>query len=168
MKRFLSVLLAGILIFTMSGCGQGARNDKVSFYYPRAEFRYGDPQGVMVPETHDVSGHSDDLRYLLALYLQGPSDQELLDPFPAGTILVDVLLEEETAFITLSSGAAVLEGIELTIACACLAETCFAITDVQQVHIKSLVAASGQYVDTVITRDSVLLPGYEILPDESE
>ena len=168
MKRLILFLLAGILIFSMAACGQDVQDSQVPFYYPRAEFDHGTPHGVMAPEIREISGHHDDLRYLLALYLQGPSDPDLHLPFPSGTILLDLVVENKTAIITLSSTVAMLDSVNRTIACACLAETCFAISDVQQVQILSLVSASGLYVDTTFTRGNILLPGYEILPKVTE
>ena len=168
MKRLILFLLAGILIFSLAACGQDVQDSHISFYSPRAEFDHGIPHGVMAPEIREISGHHDDLRYLIALYLQGPSDPDLRLPFPSGTILVDLVVENKIAIITLSSTVAMLDNVNRTIACACLAETCFAISDVQQVQILSLVSASGLSVDTTFTRGNVLLPGYEILPEDSE
>lgn len=168
MKKRITFLLAMLLVLFMAGCSQQAQGSQVPFYYPRAELDFGEPEGVISQELHDVSGHSDNLRYLLALYLQGPSDPELASSFPDGTVLVDFLREDDTVTVTLSSTPTKLDDLRLNIACVCLAETCFAISDVQQVHIQSLVSASGQAVDTTITRDSILLPGYEILPEDTE
>ena len=168
MKKLISFLLAGFLVLSLSGCVKGPKDSQVAFYYRRAEFDYGTPDGIMARELHDVSGHTDDLRYLLALYLQGPSDQELVLPFPDGTILVDMLQEESTVTVTLFSPSTQLSDIDLNIACVCLAETCFAISDAQQVHIQSLASISGKAVDTTITRGNILLPGYEILPEDTE
>ena len=105
---------------------------------------------------------------MLALYLQGPSDPELRFSFPEGTILVEFAQENQVISITLSSKAAMMDDIDVVIACACFAETCFAISDAQQLHIQSLVSAAGLSVDTIITRDSILLPGYEILSEPTE
>lgn len=168
MKKLTCFLLALLLALSMGGCSLKSQDSEVPFYYRRAEFDYGSPDGIMALELHDVSGHTDDLRYLLALYLQGPSDQELVLPFPEGTLLVDLLQEDRTVTVTLSSSPTHMEAIDLNIACVCLAETCFAICDAQQVHIQSLVSASGRSVDTLITRDNILLPGYEILPEDTE
>ena len=152
----------------LCACSQTPKDSQVPFYYPRAEYKHGIPNGVITSEIHEISGHNDDLRYLLALYLQGPSDPELRTPFPSGTVLVDMMQYEREVTITLSSTAALLEGIDLTIACACLAETCFTICDVSQVRIQSLTSASGRFIDTTFTRDNLLLPGYEILPEIPE
>ena len=168
MKRLIFFLLSGILILSLVSCGKDSLTSEVPFYYLRAEFDHGTPDGVIASEIHELSGHHNDLRYLLALYLQGPSDPELRSPFPNGTILVDLVQENQSVTITLSSTAAVLEGVDQTIACACLAETCFAISDAQQVRIQSLESASGLSVDATFTRGNILLPGYEILPKETE
>ena len=168
MKRFISIVLIGILVLSLAGCGQNAQDSQVPFYYPRAEFDHGAPDGVIAPEIHEISGHNNDLRYLLALYLLGPSDPELRLPFPEGAILVDLVQEGSTVTVTLSSIVTRLDDIDLTISCACLAETCFAISDVQTVHILSLVSAAGLSVDATYTRDNSLLPGYELLPNSAE
>ena len=168
MKKLICFLLVFLVVLSITGCVKGPTDSEVSFYYRRAEFDYGVPDGIMAQELHDVTGHTDDLKYLLALYLQGPSDQELVMPFPDGIILVDLSQEDQTVTVTLSSIATRLDDMDLTIACVCLAETCFAISDAQQVHILSLVSAAGKSVDTTITRGSILLPGYEILPDDTE
>ena len=168
MKRLTCLLLIGILLLTTAGCTKGTKDSEVSFYYPRTEFDHGNPDGVIVPEIRDVTGHSNELRYLLALYLQGPSDPELCFSFPEGTILVEFAQENQVIDITLSSKAAMMDDIDVMIACACLAETCFAISDAQQVHIQSLVSAAGLSVDTIINRGSILLPGYEILSETTE
>ena len=168
MKRLSLFLLVGILMISLSACREVTLDTGVPFYYPKAEFDHGEADGVIVAETHEISGHQNNLRYLLALYLQGPSDPELRRPFPRGTVLVDLVQEDDSVTITLSFTAVVPDGIDQTIACACLAETCFAISDVQQVHIQSLEPASGLSLDTTFTRGSILLPGYEILPKVTE
>ena len=168
MKRLTCFFLIAVLLLTTAGCTRSAKDSEVPFYYPRTVFDHGNPDGVIVPENRDVTGHSTDLRYLLALYLQGPSDPELRFAFPEGTILVEFSQENQVIDITLSSKAAMMDDIDVTIACACLAETCFAISDAQQVHIQSLVSAAGLFVDTVMNRDSILLPGYEILSETTE
>lgn len=168
MKKLICFLLAFLMVLSITGCVKGPQDSEVPFYYRRAEFDYGVPDGIIAQELHDVSGHTDDLKYLLALYLQGPSDQELVLPFPEGTILVELSQEDQIVTVTLSSVSTRLDDMDLTIACVCLAETCFAISDAQQVHIQSLVSAAGKSVDTTITRGSILLPGYEILPNDTE
>ena len=168
MKKLIAFLLAGLLLLSMAGCAKDAGDSEVPFYYRRVEFDYGTPDGIISRELHKVAGQTNDLKYLLSLYLQGPSDQELVMPFPEGTILVELSQEAQTLTVTLSSVSTRLDDMDLTIACVCLAETCFAISDVQQVHVQSLVSSAGKSVDITIDRGSILLPGYEILPEDTE
>ena len=167
MKHYLSLLLAFVLLLCLCGCGESTKG-QATFYYQRIEFDFGSDDGVFVPELHDVSGHENDLRYLLSLYLRGPSDQELKLPFPGGTILVELEETETELTVTLSSSAVMLDPVDLLTACGCLAKTCFAISDAAVVHIDSLPSVSGQHVDMTFSRDSILLTGNEILPDVTE
>ena len=168
MKSTLCLILAFVLLLGLCGCGSTAGKDQATFYYPRIEFDFGSSNSIMVPELHDVTGHADDLWYMLSLYLRGPTDPELKFAFPDGTILVEMLQEDSTVTVTLFSPSTQLSDIDLNIACVCLAETCFAISDAQQVHIQSLASISGKAMDTTITRGNILLPGYEILPEDTE
>ena len=167
MKSFLCLILTFVLVLSLCGCSETGK-DQVTFYYQRIEFDFGSDTGVFVPEVHDVSGHEGDLRYLLSLYLRGPTDQELTLPFPGGTILVELEQTDTELAVVLSSGASMLDPLELITACGCLAKTCFAISDAQTVHIDSLPSVSGQRVDMTFNRDSILLTGNEILPDATE
>ena len=168
MKNILCMILTAALLLCLCGCKKGPGENEAIFYYPRIQFEFGSDQGVMVPEYHDVSGHEGDLRYLISLYLRGPTDQELTLPFPGGTILVGLEETETELNVVLSSGAVILDPLELITACGCLAKTCFAISDAEVVHINSLPAVSGQHVDMTFSRDSILLTGNEILPDVTE
>ena len=167
MRAMTSLFLIMVLLLGLCGCGSAGRDEAV-FYYQRMEFDYGSDSGVFVPESHDVSGHAGDLRYLLSLYLRGPSDQELKLPFPSGTLLVELEEAEGVLSVVLSSSAATLDSVDLLTACGCLAQTCFSICDAETVHITSLQSASGQAVDMTFARDSILLTGNEILPEETE
>ena len=168
MKSTLCLILALVLLLCLCGCGEAAVKDQATFYYQRIEFDFGNDHAVFVPEVHDVSGHEEDLRYLLSLYLRGPTDQELILPFPNGTILVELEKTETELTVLLSSGASMLAPLDAITACACLAKTCFSISDTEVVHINSLPTVSGQQVDMTFTRDSILLTGNNILPDATE
>lgn len=167
MKSFLCLILTFVLMLGLWGCSETGK-EQATFYYQRIEFDFGSDTGVFVPEVHDVSGHEGDLRYLLSLYLHGPTDQELTLLFPGGTILVELEQTDTELTVVLSSGASMLDPLDLVTACGCLAKTCFAISDAQIVHIDSLSSVSGQRVDMTFTRDSFLLTGNEILPDATE
>ena len=61
---------------------------------------------------------------------------------------------ENTLIIELTPSLTVLNGTDLTLACACLAKTCFALSDAQAVTIS---AQGLGFVSMTLTRDSLLL-----------
>lgn len=153
MKRWLAFLL--ILSFCL-GLGACAQKNAVTYYYVRNEldYQYGVADGVMVGEGREAAGHVDDLRYLLILYFHGPVSDNLRSPFPSGTTLEDLIQDEDILHIQLSGIVSLMEGTDLTLACACLARTCFELTDVQTITISAEALGS---VSMTISRDSLLL-----------
>lgn len=167
MKRALSLTLVLIVILNLCGCffSRNGIKEPVTFYYARAssEFVYGAEDGVIASETREASGHKNDLRYLLRLYLQGPSDQNLQSPFPAGTGLLLAEAQDGTLTVTLSSAFTKLKDLDLSIACACLAQTCFGLTDTEEVVILAEAAEGSDTIHVTISKDSFLLED-NILP----
>ena len=153
MKKAITLLLMLSLILSLSACGG---QDAVTYYYVRDElaYEYGVADGVMVGESRAAAGHIDDLRYLLILYFHGPVSDNLESPFPSGTTLESLNQKEDALHIQLSGIVSVMEGTDLTLACACLARTCFGLTDVQSVTISSEGLGT---VSMTIERDSLLL-----------
>ena len=153
MKKLMSLLLVLTLCLSLTAC---ADKNAVTYYYVRREdeYLYGTADGVMVGEAREAAGHADDLRYLLTLYFHGPVSENLKSPFPIGTQLVELAQEEDCLNIRLTSMFSVLEGADLTLACACLARTCFDLTDAQTV---SIMAMGRETVSMTIERDSLLL-----------
>lgn len=159
MKRFFSLFLILLLLAGLNACAiQGSDIiEPVEFYYLRADYVYGGADGVIAAETREASGHAGDLPYLLALYLRGPLDSSLEAPFPTSSKLLSFYLDGETLSVTLDSTFASLENMELTLACACFARTCFALADVAQVQITALTPDDTPSLDITISADSLLL-----------
>ena len=153
MKRLVSLLLILALCLSLTAC---ANPNAVTYYYVRNpdEYLYGVSDGVMVGESREAGGHVDNLRYLLILYLHGPISDHLKSPFPAGTKLVELNREGDDLTVQLTSMFTVLEGADLTLACACLARTCFELTDVQTV---TVLAMGWKTVSMTMERDHLLL-----------
>lgn len=159
MKKLFAALLVFATLAVFSACRYSGMQDPVSFYYPRREIAYGNADGVIGTETREAAGHKDDLRYLLAVYLQGPLDETLYSPFPAGCRLLSVSTAGDTIAITLDSRFASLHDLDLSIACASLAKTCLTLSGAQSVHIESTPAEndSANAVNIILSRNSVLL-----------
>ena len=162
MKRTICLIILLALLL----CGCGSSTDEVDFYYLRTcrtqdDYRAYFTEGAIAPEQRDVSGHRNDLDYLLTMYLRGPLDSQLKAPFPAGCTLIDVHLEGRDLIVYLSSGASLLDDLDLNVACACLAKTCMEIADVDAVHIQSRSTGNNVLFSTTITSDNLLL---EVIP----
>ena len=159
MKKILSLCLIGVLLCALLGCSQESEKSEntADFYYLRTSYIYSTEDGIIAPEARDTSSRSSTMLQLLTLYLQGPLDDQLRSPFPAGCSLLDVSRDGSTLCVTLDSGFSKLQDMELTLACACMAKTCFSLFDVTQVQIQSLDAKGEEAVNVVLSIDSLLL-----------
>lgn len=141
MKRLLFLILSLALLLSLCACNtqQTAFNGPVTFYYLRsdisADATYGDADSVIVPEIQDSLELRSGLNYLLALYLNGPTDNRLYSPFPADLQIVSIQRTEDTLIVTFNNSLAKLKGIKLTKACACIALTCLGLTNAETISI---------------------------------
>ena len=156
-RKIWTFLLA--LLLLLCGCtGPESSSDQhVTFYYVRNEINFKSEDGVIASEVREIGDRGDDLAYLLSLYLQGPQSDTLRSPFPENLTLVQVQQQEAYLEVVVSHRLTNLTGIELTLACSCLAQTCMALSGAQEVRI----SAQEQLLDgasyITITADSLLL-----------
>lgn len=136
MKRMIALLLVLSLFF--SGCGIFTDRIQVpvTFYYVRSNYQ-SDMGDVIASEEREASGHVGDLRYLMALYLMGPTDEDLISPIPPGTRIFSAEHTPDSVNLEMTDTSQALTDAEFTLACACLTLTCLSITDVQEVNITS-------------------------------
>lgn len=163
MKRYICLILSCLLLLCFCGCHYSEGGDilePVEFFYPRTSesFLYGAADGVITAEIREASGRINDLNYLLTMYLRGPQSSGLRSPFPAGCKPEEISLENTTLCVTLSAQFASLENMELTIACASLAKTCFSLTSAEHVRISA--SSSDQEVSMTLEPDTLLLTDY--------
>ena len=141
LKKFLiilcCVLAAALLIAVLGRTDQG--KNTVTFYYVRSQYAYGTEDGVIGSEQRDITGHENDLDYLLALYLEGPLDSGLRSPFPgkSATRILSQQRRGDALQIQLTDMTKVMSDSEFTLACACLTRTCLGMTKVLAVQITS-------------------------------
>jgi len=82
-RRIFSLILTVILLISLSGCHYSdSSNDilePVEFYYLRSSesFVYGSADGVIASEVREASGHTNDLTYLLSMYLPQEAQKSL-------------------------------------------------------------------------------------------
>ncbi len=158
MKRISSFALILVLTVSLFGCSysKDSGSDTAEFYYQRISYGYYTADGVIASESREVASHGNDLDYLLSLYLLGPLDGELKSPFPQNCKLIDVFYDGSTLCVILDESFATLENMERTIACACLAKTCFTLTNATQVQIQSDIPSKGR-IEMIIGADSLLM-----------
>ena len=151
MKHLICLILTFLLLF-FSGC-QREEDPSVQFFYRRAQYVYGSEDGVIASETRDISTR--DYGYLLRLYLKGPQNELLVSPFPANTRLISTHMDDGVLTVGLSEEFAALKNMDLSIAAACFASTCFDLTDAQTVRI--IATSTYDEVSIVLSRESLTL-----------
>ena len=135
MRKFLSTILILMLLILSAGCQ--VSSNTTHFYYPRQEILGGQADGLITSEERDLSEKNTNLQHLLILYLEGPLSQDLRSPFPKGTAITKLDIQEGFLLLTLTDAFSQLEGLERTIAHACLAQTCFRMGDFDAILITS-------------------------------
>lgn len=135
-RKLLSLVLALLLL-----CGCTATSNSVQgwvdFYYLKNDLNLDKDNSMIVPESVDIGEQSNDLKAALELYLQGPQSGYLYSPFPDDIKLIAVQKIEGRVEITMNARLASLTGIELTLACCCLAKTCTSISGIEEIRIFS-------------------------------
>lgn len=155
MKRLFAFLV--LACFLLGGCAQQGQQIKepVTFYYLREQYRYGNDQSVLSWEEREASGHRGDLKYLMALYLMGPSSEELRSPLPAGTRILSAQQEADSVTLTLSEVPPSMTDAAFSLACACLTKTCMGLTQVGSVTVVSGSRSVTMGLDNLILTDNL-------------
>ena len=135
MKKWIAILLASVLVFSLWGCNSNQIQDPGNFYYRRIDAQYLGSEGIISPEIRELSDMGGDFGKILADYFLGPASPELESPFPRDTKLVQWTRDNNTLSIQLNEAFTQLSGIELSVACGCIARTCFEMTDASAVHL---------------------------------
>lgn len=158
-KRIAAFFCAAALLF-----GTACQKEKmpellhpVQFFYKTAETTFEGEYGVIAPEQREANGHEEDLQWLLEAYFAGPQGDTLVAPFRSETTLTDCSLEDGVLSVTVSSHLAELGGVDLTVACACIAMTCLEFADVDSVQISAENTLLEGRSAIVITRSDIAL-----------
>lgn len=154
MKRIVCLIL--ICCLFLSGCqlfGEGLK-DPVTFFYVKTEYDYFTQDGVIAGEQREASGHRDDLSYLLALYMMGPSEDGLESPLPRGVMLYSAEQTADEIILNISNHESTMTDADFSLSCACLSLTCFDITDAQSVTVISGTRSITMNRDIIALYDS--------------
>ena len=159
MKRIVSILLILALCLCFPACSRKTERiqEPVSFYYLRAELTYGGDDSVICPQQAESAGHEKDLVWLLNSYFQMTPAEGLINPFPSGTKLVSVTIEESTANVVVSDVFCLNHDMDLTIACACITMTVMELTDVETVTVRTINTTLNGAQQIVMNKSCLLL-----------
>lgn len=163
MKRFCSFFLfLAACIGMLAGCTSHSL-EPVFFYYCRNAdaYQYFQEDGVIAAEGRDLSGHTNDLRYLTALYLAGPLEEGLVCPFPRSTRLLDVSVSNSSIQIELSDFGNSMTDSEFSLAAACLSKTYM-----EHFHIDDVTIKSGARTITMNEKNIILFDS--AIPETTE
>lgn len=169
MKRILSALLALFLLLSLCACDTD-QEGTTRFYYQRTNFQYGSgtEDGVIAPEKRNITGHGEDLSYLVSLYLAGPLDEELVSPFPKDVRTLRAEQIVSRVYVELSDVGTELSDAQFSLACACLSLTLLDLTNAYEVTIvsgeRSLSLTRDQLTlaDNVTENDATLATDTEV------
>ena len=138
MKRLILLLTILGIVFSCAACG-GQEEGNCVFYYLRSDstIQYGQTDALIAPVERELSVQEVPLDDLLQLYLDGSSDEAFRNPCPKGTYLLSTIPKEDVLVVVLSREFSTLDGIQLSLAGACLTATCHALTDCEAIQVRS-------------------------------
>lgn len=160
MKKRIAAFFCALALLFCTACRKEKKPEllqPVRFYYKTAEITFKGDTGVIAPEEREANGHETDLKWLLESYFNGPVTDTLVAPFRSETDLADCSLESGVLSVTVSPELAELGGVDLTIACACIAMTCLEFPEVNSVEISAENTLLGGKPSIVITASDIAL-----------
>ena len=164
-KRLFPAILALLLLCT--ACTPAPAAEPVeggyTLYFVTMENRADG--AALAAEGRDLDPGTDEAQGLLELLLSGPTGATLRSPFPAGTALRGVTVEEGVAYVDLSEAYGGLSGVDLTLADGCVVLTLCQLEEVEAVYL-TVEGRPRPFRDQVFTPADFLM-GNE-LPEEPE
>ena len=157
MKRFVCILCILASILACFGCSSAKKAIKkpVAFYYLTNPENY--QANAITPEARESSNYDDDLLGLMQLYVSGPLSNQHINPFPKGTTVQNIILNNVTVEIVLNDSFAELSNVEMTSACACLTMTVLELTGRHRLIITALDDSGETIFNTSMTKEHILL-----------
>lgn len=160
MRKMFCLFLSTLLLMPVFGCQRPHSDTHYIFYYPRSDYGYNTQEGkfynnIVEPELRkDITVLSIDK--ILDLYLEGPTDQSLINPFLKELSVESVRIDGEVLYIVVTDHLAELTGINLMIACACLGRTGMELSNTSSVYISCQTDLLDGKRSVLLHRDSIL------------
>ena len=141
MKRLIAIALLLLMLPGLWACAQEKELVyPIAYHYlraplPNGQIAHGSADSLIGTELREGDGYQQDPSWLLDLYLHGPLDRSYRTPFPVGTSLRQLIVEDSGATVVLSRQFAKLTGADLSLACGCLTLTVMDLTGAESVTI---------------------------------
>lgn len=138
MKKKLALILAVCMFICLCSCDTHSNDIQypVTYYYLRQKVAYSSTDPLIVPYIAEGTGHEGDYQYLVGQFVSGSPESKYVSPFPAGTQLEELRLENKRVQVVLSSQMAELNSVSMMVAFACLTKTIADMTGIQTVQIR--------------------------------
>lgn len=164
MKRLWVIL---ILCTFLLGCSTNSAKKPAAFYYPPHDYVLTQDGSILDSEVRETI-QEPNMASVLNLYMRGPQNPRFLNPFPADCTVVSLRHYGDTLELVLSNELAQLTGIDLPLACACLAKTSMELTGAQTVKIRthSSLLAGGK--EMVFTPDTLNISSHTFGGNDSQ
>ena len=163
MKRLIAMILLLLMLTGLCACAQGKELVyPIAYHYLRApqlngEIPHGSSDSLIGAELREGDGYQENLSLLLDVYLHGPLDRDYRSPFPVGTALRELTVQDGTATVVISYHLATLTGVDLTVACGCLSLTVMDLTGAESVIITAEDALLDGKKSVTMDRNSLVL-----------
>ncbi len=157
MKRLICILCILASVLACFGCSSAKKAIKnpVNFYYLTNPENY--QANAITPEVRESSNYDDDLLGLMQIYVNGPLTDQHINPFPKGTAVQNITLNNVTVEIILNDSFAELNNVEMTSACACLTMTILELAGRHRLIITALNDSGETIYSTSMTKEHILL-----------
>ena len=158
MRRMILITLTLTILFAFVACAKEEETIQkpVNMYFLNKDVDYGVEDGLVRAEIQEGVHLNGDIQSLLVQYLKGPVGTQLVRAVPAGIAVDDVSVNGKTVTVTMSHDFSRINGVDLSIACVCLAMTILDFTDAEQVQLR---ASNASFVDSeaiIVNKNDVL------------
>ena len=136
MRRLWCALLAVAMLLVCVGCENPPQETGIRFYYLTAEPEIGDSTSLFASELRQTD-NSRSWAERVQIYLTGPVDENLRNPFPKDVRVTEAILREteKEICVTVSDEYAGLTGVARAVANACLVLTLTEHEEIEQVQL---------------------------------
>lgn len=166
MKRLFSLAL---VLLCLLGCSSTAvvERNVVDLYYQKTSAELGAELGILGTEKRFYSGALPSFEALLSAYLQGPSDEGLISPFPSGLTVDYVGFDNNILTIHFNPIYDEVTGYQKTIMDACIINTMTQLDNVNSVVLETDASKETEDVPQIFSASDFILEDTGVAPEET-